>query len=72
MFLYQHEMNIVNQIIFAAYIPPHLRGGNQRSADSCQDNYSGGRSGGRGIISVLSYFVILCLLYCEHKLRLVL
>jgi hypothetical protein len=40
-------------LFFAAYIPPHLRGGSgddQRSANSYQDNYHGGRGGGRGMI----------------------
>ena len=42
---------------FIAYIPPHLRGGggsNQRSADGFQDNYHGGRSGGRGMTEKLA------------------
>ncbi|XP_028413978.1 ATP-dependent RNA helicase DDX3X-like [Dendronephthya gigantea] len=40
------------------YIPPHLRGGggsNQRSADSFQENYHGGRGGNRGYSRSSSY-----------------
>ena len=44
-------VNSKSDLLLLAYIPPHLRGGggsNQRPADSYQDNYHGGRGGGRG------------------------